>query len=421
MTKQKLTAVTLAAAIALTPVAGVNTVNAEMNSSDTANVTVYEEESEDADDAVKKSINKSTVISNAVSMADKIAEKDKSQNIMFSPTSLNFALGMIAEGAKGDTKEVLEKYLGTDDFAEYAKWYMKKIKYYNSDEENYGYKSKLKIADAVWTDNNLTLQDEFKKSIRDDFSGEIENLDFADKEKTCKIINDWCDKNTEGLISEIITPDTISKDTGLRLTNSLYFESGWSGDPWTDSEEKEQFGEKDETEYMTSEGNRYFENDKATAFGKDYANGLSFIGILPKDEGDFTVEDLDIDSLLESEPEYDEVVCKMPKLNFETSARLDDMLSDLGLENIFSDEADFSGIADQNTKVDSILQKTKLELDENGTKAAAVTAVIMECMSAMAPEPVIKEVELTRPFAFLIYDDINDEMLFIGKVVSVEE
>lgn len=94
--------------------------------------------------------------------------------------------------------------------------------------------------------------------------------------------------------------------------------------------------------------------------------------------------------------------------------------SSLGLDNIFSSNADFSGIADKNVNVDTILQKTKLELDENGTKAAAVTAVIMECMSAVEEkEPVIKNVELTRPFAFLIYDRSNDEILFMGKVMTV--
>ena len=171
---------------------------------------------------------------------------------------------------------------------------------------------------------------------------------------------------------------------------------------------------------MTCTGDRYYENDKATAFGRDYANGVSFIGILPNDEGDFNLEDLDIGGLLKSNPEYDEVDCKMPKLNFETSTVLNDMLSSLGLDNLFSSNADFSGIAGQNVNVDTILQKTKLELDENGAKAAAVTAVTMECMSAAVEnEPIIKIVELTRPFAFLIYDRSNDEILFIGKVTSI--
>ena len=412
MTKQKITAMAMAALTALTPAA---TTNAAIIPSDSDIIVSGNEETTD-----EVTVDKSAALENSVKLTDKIAAENKNKNIMFSPTSLNFALGMIAEGAKGETKEALKEYLGTDNFAAYAKQYMKNIKKYNSDEENYGYKSKLKIADAVWVDDNLKLHDAFKKSVSNNFSAELENLDFSNADKTCKTINKWCDKNTEGLIPEIITPDSINKDTGLCLTNSLYFESGWSGDPWTVSNKKEKFGDKEKTKYMTCEGDRYYENDKATAFGRNYANGLSFVGILPNEEGDFSLEDLDIESLLKSEPEYDEVDCKMPKLDFETSATLNDMLSDLGLKNIFSNDADFSGIADKNTKVSAILQKTKLELDENGTKAAAVTAAIMECMSAMAPDSVVKSVALTRPFAFLIYDEANGEVLFIGKIVTIK-
>ena len=365
-------------------------------------------------------INKTTALQNSVKMTDLLSAEASDKNIMFSPTSLNFALGMIAEGAKGETKEILDDYLGTNDFAAYAKEYLDKIKAYNTEDESYGYQSKVKIADAVWVDNGLTLQEKFKNTVSDSFGAEVEAVDFSAAEKTCDVINSWCDKNTEGLIPKIITPDLINDNTGLCLTNSLYFESGWSGEPWNVSDTEESFGKKEKTKYMTCTGDRYYENGKATAFGRDYANGLSYIGILPNDEGDFNLEDLDIGGLLKSNPEYDEVDCKMPKLNFETSTVLNDMLSSLGLDNLFSSNADFSGIADQNVNVDTILQKTKLELDENGTKAAAVTAVTMECMSAtVEKEPIIKTVELTRPFAFLIYDRSNDEILFIGKVISI--
>lgn len=365
-------------------------------------------------------INKTTALQNSVKMTDLLSAEASGKNIMFSPTSLNFALGMIAEGAKGETKEILDDYLGTNDFAAYAKEYLDKIKAYNTEDESYGYQSKVKIADAVWVDNGLTLQEKFKNTVSDSFGAEVEAVDFSAAEKTCDVINSWCDKNTEGLIPKIITPDLINDNTGLCLTNSLYFESGWSGEPWNVSDTEESFGKKEKTKYMTCTGDRYYENDKATAFGRDYANGVSFIGILPNDEGDFNLEDLDIGGLLKSNPEYDEVDCKMPKLNFETNTVLNDMLSSLGLDNLFSGNADFSGIADQNVNVDTILQKTKLELDENGTKAAAVTAVTMECMSAaVEKEPIIKTVELTRPFAFLIYDRSNDEILFIGKVISI--
>lgn len=365
-------------------------------------------------------IDKTTALQNSVKLIDMLSTEASGKNIMFSPTSLNFALGMIAEGAKGETKEVLSAYLGTSDFASYAKEYLDKIQAYNTEDESYGYQSKVKIADAVWMDDGLTLQEKFKNTVSNSFGAEVKAVDFSATEETCDIINSWCDKNTEGLIPKIVTPDLINDNTGLCLTNSLYFESGWSGEPWNVSDTEENFGKIEKTKYMTCTGDQYYENDKSTAFGRDYANGLSFIGILPNDEGDFTLEDLDISGLLKSNPEYDAVDCKMPKLNFETSTVLNDMLSNLGLDNIFSSNADFSGIADQNVNVDTILQKTKLELDENGTKAAAVTAVTMECMSAaVEDEPIIKTVELTRPFAFLIYDRNNDEVLFIGKVMSV--
>ena len=355
-------------------------------------------------------IDKTTALQNSVKLIDMLSTEASGKNIMFSPTSLNFALGMIAEGAKGETKEVLSAYLGTSDFASYAKEYLDKIQAYNTEDESYGYQSKVKIADAVWVDDGLTLQEKFKNTVSNSFGAEVEAVDFSAAEETCDIINSWCDKNTEGLIPKIVTPDLINDNTGLCLTNSLYFESGWSGEPWNVSDTEENFGKIEKTKYMTCTGDQYYEND----------NGLSFIGILPNDEGDFTLEDLDISGLLKSNPEYDAVDCKMPKLNFETSTVLNDMLSYLGLDNIFSSNADFSGIADQNVNVDTILQKTKLELDENGTKAAAVTAVTMECMSAaVEDEPIIKTVELTRPFAFLIYDRNNDEVLFIGKVMSV--
>ena len=365
-------------------------------------------------------IDKTTALQNSVKLIDMLSTEASGKNIMFSPTSLNFALGMIAEGAKGETKEILDDYLGTNDFAAYAKEYLDKIKAYNTEDESYGYQSKVKIADAVWMDDGLTLQEKFKNTVSNSFGAEVKAVDFSATEETCDIINSWCDKNTEGLIPKIITPDLINDNTGLCLTNSLYFESGWSGEPWNVSDTEENFGKKEKTKYMTCTGDRYYENDKATAFGRDYANGLSFIGVLPNDQGDFSLEDLDIGKLLKSQPEYDEVQCKMPKLEFETTAVLNDMLSGLGLDDIFSSNADFSGIADKNVNVDTILQKTKLELDENGTKAAAVTAVIMECMSAAEEdEPIIKTVELTRPFAFLIYDSNNDEILFMGKVMTV--
>lgn len=356
---------------------------------------------------------KKTVIDKSAEIVDHIANTG---NAVYSPTSLNYALGMLMEGAKGEAHEELIKFYGPE-LQENLKAYIRCIENCNIESEE---KSKLEIADAVWVDQSLGLKEEYKKAVEDGYQASVESLDFEDAEGTSKRINEWCKEKTEGLIPEIITPDSITPDTGLCLTNSIYFESAWSGDPWNVSEEKEAFGEDEETNYMVSSGDTYYENNQAIAFGRSYNNGLQFVGILPKEKGEFTLENLDIYSLLKSTPEYDDVKCKMPKLNIETSASLTDILNEMGLDNIFSSDADFSGISDQPTHVGSILQKTKLELDENGTRAAAVTAIMVETMAMPPADPVIKEVDLNRPFAFLIYDSVNEEVLFIGKIVSLE-
>ena len=358
-------------------------------------------------------INKEENLIQSVRLTDKIAADQKKNNIMLSPTSLNFALGILAEGAAGDTKEKLNEYLGTDKYTEYAMVYLEKLNAYNKNG------SKLKIADAVWGDDNIALEQKFKESVSENFDSEVKNLNFSDGEAASRSINEWCNKNTEGLILEIVTSEAISGSTGLCVTNSLYFEAGWEK-AWNVSEKAETFGNNgEETIYMTGSADDYYENEYATAFGKNYANGLSFIGILPKKEGEFTLEGLDINGLMNSNPEYDQVSCKMPKLNFETSAELTEYLKALGLENIFSENADFSGITKSGINVSSILQKTKLELDEKKTKAAAVTAIFSDKCAAPVDNMIIKEVNLQRPFAFLVYDMSNDEILFMGKVITL--
>lgn len=358
-------------------------------------------------------INKEKNLIQSVRLTDKIAADQKKNNIMLSPTSLNFALGILAEGAAGDTKEKLNEYLGTDKYTEYAMVYLEKLNAYNKNG------SKLKIADAVWGDDNIALEQKFKESVSENFDSEVKNLDFSDGEAASRSINEWCNKNTEGLIPEIVTSEAISGSTGLCVTNSLYFEAGWEK-AWSVSEKAETFGNNgEETIYMTGSADDYYENEYATAFGKNYANGLSFIGILPKKEGEFTLEGLDINGLMNSNPEYDQVSCKMPNLNFETSAELTEYLKALGLENIFSENADFSGITKSGINVSSILQKTKLELDEKKTKAAAVTAIFSDKCAAPVDNMIIKEVNLQRPFAFLVYDMSNDEILFMGKVITL--
>ena len=355
---------------------------------------------------------------NSVRLFDAVsADKD---NSMFSPLSLNMALGMLAEGAQGSTKEALDKYLGTSDYGAFAESYMKLAK------ENYNRKSGkdenyFEIANSFWGDDALPFKQEYKDALSQKFGAEISNMNFGDADKVISKVNRWVSDKTHKMIPTLL--EDISPDTVSILVNTVYFESVWS-DEWDyDTSNKDTFtlpdGSTKELTLMRNEGHVYFENDKATAFGSSYKNGLEFIGILPKETGEFTLESLDIPSLLESRSyEYD-VTQQMPKLTFDTNLPLSDALSAAGLSEIFDPgTADLSGMSEEELWVSDVLQKTRLELDEHKTKAAAATAINLATNAASPIERETKEVILDRSFAFMIYDYDQEQIVFLGKVTN---
>ncbi|MDE7361824.1 MAG: serpin family protein [Oscillospiraceae bacterium] len=356
-------------------------------------------------------------VQNSIRIFD-VVSADK-ENSMFSPLSLNMALGLLAEGAEGSTKEALDKYLGTDDYGAFAESYMKVVndKYNAPSGYENKYKNVFEIANSFWADKNTPFKEDYKSGITEKFGAEVQNLDFGKKNDTLKQINNWVSEKTHKMIPSIISdyPD----DLAAVLINTVYFESGW-GDEWVyDKNDKDTFtllnGSTKELPLMRKHVSSYFENDKATAFRYGYKNGLRFIGILPKQTGDFTIESLDIPSLLESETYDYDVYSRMPRLNFETSLPLSDALSAAGLSELFDmEKANLSGISDE-LYVTDVLQKTSLELDEYGTRAAAVTAVLAPTAALPREE---RYVYLDRPFAFMIYDSEHEQIVFLGKVTE---
>lgn len=362
---------------------------------------------------------------NSAIITDMIAEANAGANVMYSPTSLNLALGLAGEGASGEGRELINTFLGTDNYADRAQQLMNGFADYNFEDEYEGYSCKLEVANALWVDKRIKLNKEFESVASAKYQAKAGEVDFSDAQNACAKINEWANDNTHGLIPAIVDPSVINPDTRLCITNSLYFESAWS-EEWNLSPNEADFtlfdGSTQQINYISSEGGAYYENEYATAFSCSYINGIKFIGILPKAEGEFTLEGLDIDSLLASKNyNHDELYYKMPRLNFETSNSLNDAFKAIGMGKLFGEGAGFDGIAqDDNLFISSIIQKTKLELDQYGTKAAAVTAIMMDCETAtmIEEDPIVRRVYLDRPFAFLIYDEENAEILFMGKVVT---
>ena len=356
----------------------------------------------------------------SVKLFDVISEgKD---NSMFSPLSLNMALGLIAEGAGGATKTALDTYLGTDNYTDFANGYMQIVESqynYKSDYDD-GWKNVFELANSFWANDKMPFNEDYKNRLKENFKAEVRNIDFDNKEKALGEINGWVSEKTHKMIPKVL--DDYLDDIAAVLVNTIYFESAWVDEWFINEDIKQSFtlsdGSTKEIPLMHNDGNNYFENGAATAFSCRYLNGLEFIGILPKQTGDFTIESLDIPSLLESRSSEYDVSAAMPRLEFETELPLNEALKAFGLSEIFDrDNADFSGISDVPLFVSNILQKTKLELDENGTKAAAATAIVM-ATEAMPIERETKEVILDRSFAFMIYDRAEDQIVFLGKVTD---
>ncbi len=369
----------------------------------------------------------------AAYLADMVYEMNGVNNMMVSPLSLDMALGLVAEGAVGQTKEELDNYLGTQDYGAFAAQYMEYAKGLNADpvgENSFGrYKMAYELANSVWIKDNRQLLGAYVDQVQKQYNAEIESVSFDKGQlpETVKRINGWCDEKTHGLIPEVVKEESFSDEAVAVLINSLYFESPWR-EKWgmTTHTFTDFQGNETEQEMLRDKLTTYYENDQATAFAKDYQNGMRFIGILPKETGEFTLSELDVETLLESETTAYDVQAIMPKLNFETTAdKVAEVMKAQGVQTVFDKEqSDMSGFVEMKdnevTYISSIIQKTKLELDEEGTKAAAVTAITLDmCTTSMPVAREEKQVYLDRPFAFVIYDEVQEQIVFMGKVVNL--
>lgn len=365
----------------------------------------------------------------AAYFADWVYYEGKGENTLVSPLSLNLAMGLAAEGASGQTAKEIYQYLGREDYADYVQNYMEFAEGLTAEPGSVPYSDKYsfryEIANSIWINQKNRIQADYRKSMEEKFRAEVEPADFEGNISDAVYkINSWCKGKTHGLIEKIVEESNIQPNTKAILINSLYFESPWV-DPWLLAEHDfTNFDGKTTTQEMLRGGaDSYYENDQAIAFGKNYYNGFQFIGILPKTEGEFSILNLDLESLVKSGSQDYEVSAVMPKLDFSTSAeKVEDVLKSQGIVTPFNvDNAQFDKIIEgESLFISQIIQKCKIELDENGTKAAAVTAIILRTSGIMPVAKESREVILDRPFAFMIYDTVNDEIVFVGKVTNVQ-
>ena len=325
------------------------------------------------------------------------------QSICISPFSLGAVLSMAAEGADGSTAEQMWKVLGKD---------------YSSAPES----KTVKVANSVWLNKQVSLIQDYKKTVQNKYSSEVYNKDFSQR-SFIGDVNKWCSKNTNGKIPSIL--ERVEPDMQMLLLNAVYFYDKWES-PFTRTD-KAPFtcldGTVQQVDMMhQTERLRYCQNDFFQILELPYESGdIDMYVLLPRPGVAF---DDALASLSSSrwdgwrrELRPERVRVSMPKFKLECEMDFTGLLQDLGMKLAFSDRADFSLMSTTPLAIGFVKQKTYIDVDEEGTEAAAVTGLGMRTTS-VAPSNII-DFTADRPFFYIIRSESTSDILFLGQVLSL--
>lgn len=349
-----------------------------------------------------------------------IVTKDDS-NDLISPLSAILCLAMLANGADNQTKTQMEAALGMDVERLNRSLYAYTSSLYHADD------CKLSLADSIWfrdEKNWLHINEEFLQTNADWYDAQIYAAPFDDT--TLKDINAWCKHYTDGMIEKMI--ERIDTETVMYLINALTFDAKWA-EKYEESDVAEgRFtnynGSQETVQMLSSQEDTYLTAQGVRGFAKNYTGDqYSLVALLP-DEGidlyDYiqTLDGASWMSLWNSRKTAD-VTVKMPEFTYSSNMKLNDTLKAMGMTDMFAENADFSKLGYSeidNIHCSEVCQKAFIQVDRNGTKAAAITwGGMANCGIDIETRIVI----LDRPFVYLIVDNTTGLPLFIGAVTAL--
>lgn len=344
-----------------------------------------------------------------------------SSNTMISPYSAVQALAMDANGTDTQTRTEMENVLGGGMSLEKLNKYLYTQRMSQPDGSEYN--CKLATANAIWSKKGLPVEPEFLKTNVNYYGADF--YEAAMDQSTVDDINNWVKKNTDEMIPKLI--DEMSPNTIMCLVNAVTFDADWITpfEPAWDGTFINANGEKENAKMMSSDESYYISDGKAQGFMKLYkGKKYAFAALLP-DEGvdlyDY-ISGLTAESLNKtlSNPETKGGVhITLPKFKYDFEIQMNDILKDMGINAAFDDSlSDFSKLVTEGGKdiyINSVIQKTHIEVDENGTKAAAATAVMNDVKAMMQ----FKKLVFDRPFMYCIVDTDTSIPIFIGTVMTL--
>lgn len=360
-----------------------------------------------------------------------VCKSDAKSNRFISPYSIDGAFGMVYSGAKGKTADEIRNTLGLPaDSDACGSFFDAMTKQYAAAE-----KTEILVSNSVWTDTDQNVLPSFTDMIKKYYDGAFYKEDFSQSSKVASKINAYVEARTKNMIKDLLSADFFSKDTSMVLLNTLYFEAKWH-DPFPKDNTKtmsfHQFGGNDKKVkmmYQMNESIAYYADyqDNVHAVVLPYENQrFELVALMPiqggSDQGEAALKSIvgKIGTKLGSwlnKRTYGETHVWIPKTDLTCKLDLGDTLQGLGMKTPFSDQADFSGIdTEEALRIEKVVHKTALKMDEVSTKAAAATAIgMMKTTSFGMPDP-INEFRADRPFLVLIRDNQSGLVLFIGRI-----
>jgi len=352
-------------------------------------------------------------------------------NIFFSPYSIFSALSMTAEGARDATQQEMRDVLCISEDPETARVSFRDLyrSINGSDALAMPRSFELHTVNALWVEQSRPILNDYVSLVAENYGGAAMNVDFIANPEAARVtINDWVAQQTAQKIKELLAPRMVNTDTRLVLTNAVYFKA-----PWEHAFEKRSTKTGDfktatgtvRVPMMTTELHAdYGETDDWQILKLPYeGRAVSMLLFLPKN-GNLSAAELTLEpktlSQLSAVVSSVTVDVTMPKFKAEASYQLSEDLIRMGMPTPFSpDNADFSGITlGEKLFVGLVVHKAFIDVDENGTEAAAATAVMMMDGGAMPKPQEHKVFKVDHPFVFFIVDNETGCILFMGRIAD---
>ncbi len=357
-------------------------------------------------------------------------QKHGNRSFIMSPISVSYVLGMLNEGAEGQTQRQITDVLGLDGSAREISQHFKKIMDVASGVDS---TVTIKIANSININSarNYRLIPKYKENMQKFYDAQIDAFDFGNS-RNVDIINNWCKIHTDGMIPHIL--DMLEPQVAMYLLNAVYFKASWTNKFDPKNTRNKIFTKQDGTilehkmMHVSIKGVAYGSNNLCKMLSLPYGNGsYSMIVLLPhegKTIGDIiqnlSAEQLEMQRTQEMTNHNVDIL--MPRFTSESEIRLEEVLSSMGMPRAFNPRAaEFSNmVKDEELWVSMMEQKAKIEVNEKGTKAAAVTVTGMMAKSLNPGGTIWKEFHATRPFVYYIVDNSTGTIYFMGTYCGEE-